>query len=113
MNILNKTVFSKDSVRKKHSEKETDNKEIGESFANAMHDHSVLPYEMAWLLYKGTSEGSEKHLSFPICCIKAEKQWYLLEGVILSWCKRYEDRQLQEKFLGQEEAFEQLGSWTI
>lgn len=32
---------------------------------------------------------------------------------MLSWCKRYEDCQLQEKFLGQEEAFEQLGSWTI
>lgn len=36
MNILNKGVVSKDSVRKnKHSERETDNQEIGESFANA------------------------------------------------------------------------------
>lgn len=45
---LKKPVFSKDSVRKnRHSEKEMDNHEIQESFANAMHDHSVLPYDMA------------------------------------------------------------------
>lgn len=52
MKILNKTAFSKKSVRKKKrlSEKETDNQEIREHFVNAIHSRfSRVACDMVWV----------------------------------------------------------------